>query len=224
MVADASQPVTLLIRTEVVAGREDEFRAWFARINAEEARAPGFLGAALGEPVEGLHDDWTTMLTFDSQATLDRWLASDRRRELVDEASPLVVRQGFRQLASGFERWFGGSDRRDPPPRWKLNLVILTGLYPIVMAQLLLLSPLLAWMPLPFSNLIANAMSVALLSWPVLVVLNRRLDWWLHPAPDAPADVERRGALVLAGLWAAILAAAVLANETVAVAPVEAWW
>ena len=33
-------------------------------------------------------------------------------------------------------------------------------------------------------------------------------------------DVERRGALVLAGMWAIILVVAVVANETVAIDPV----
>ncbi|MCB0970429.1 MAG: antibiotic biosynthesis monooxygenase [Acidimicrobiales bacterium] len=213
------RPVTLQIRTEVASGREQDFRAWFARINAAEAAAPGFLGAALGEPVPGVHDDWTTMLTFDSQANLDRWLASDRRRALVDEAAPMVERQAFRQLASGFEQWFpdAGAERR--APAWKVNLVILTGLYPIVMAEILFLNPLIDPIPLPFATLIGNIISVALLSWPVLTVLNRRLDWWLHPRPG-DADVERRGALVLAGMWAIILVVAVVANETVAIDPV----
>ena len=222
---EGALPVTLLIRTEVVAGREDEFRAWFARINAQEARAPGFLGAALGEPVAGVHDDWTTMLTFDSQANLDRWLASDRRQALVDEAAPLVERQAFRHLRSGFEQWFAhGSGQPDAAPAWKLNLVILTALYPIVMAEILFLNPLIAWLPLPFSNLIGNAISVALLGWPVLTVLDRRLDWWLRPGPDAPPGVERRGILVLGVAWVVILALAIVANETVAITPVDAWW
>lgn len=197
--APAERSSTAVIFTEVEPGSEEGFRRWDDEIAAAQARWPGYVGSTLQAPVEDVQDQWLTMVTFDSEAHLEAWLGSDERAALLKEEEGMAHDTATRRVRSGFEGWFdfrraGGPGR---PAPWKLNLVILVGLYPIVMPEILYLNNKLAWMNLAFSNLIGNVLSVAFLGWPVLAVLTKLMGWWIQPDPRASRSTDLKGALVL---------------------------
>jgi hypothetical protein len=215
------QAATAVIRTTVAPDDVARFRDWHQRIDAAQSRRPGYVGCALQEPVPGVQDDWVTILAFDSRADLDVWLASEERAGLVAEAQGFAHDTDLRTVESGFEEWFrfsSGSGAEDGPAPWKLNYLILIGLYPIVMAEIIFLNPLLEWLPLALSNLIGNVLSVALLGWPVLALLSKGAARWTRPGGTPRSDLV--GALVALAVLAVLIATFWVVDLNVSVDPI----
>ena len=107
------------------------------------------------------------------------------------------------RLPSPFAAWFPSDPDRPAPPLWKQGMLVLLVLYPIVMLELRFLNPLLApLMPAP-ATFIGNAISVALVTWPLMPVTVFCLGWWLQPAPQRRLRTTLFGLALIALLYAA---------------------
>ncbi len=203
----APRSATAVILTKVEPGQEEAFQRWNAEITAAQAHWPGYVGANLQAPVAGVQDQWVTMVTFDSSAHLDAWLGSEERSAFLAKSDGVFRDTQTRRVESGFSGWFDfqRAEGAAAPPAWKFNYLILVGLYPIVMLEILFLNNKLDWMNLAFSNLIGNIFSVALLGWPVTAILSKLMGWWIQPRPDAPRSVDLRGAVVMLVTLAALV-------------------
>jgi uncharacterized protein len=60
-------------------------------------------------------------------------------------------------------------------------MVVLLTLFPVVMLELLYLSPLLQSLDLAIATFIGNLLSVAALTWLLVPRANRAFEWWLRP-------------------------------------------
>jgi len=202
----ARQPSTAVIRTRVVAGGEARFRQWSAEVSDAQSRMPGYIGSAVQEPIPGVQDQWVTLLAFDTPEHLQAWLCSPARAALLGKAETIMAGTETRVVKSGFEGWFdiGQPAGRPPSPAWKLNYLILAGLYPIVMLEVLFLNNKLAWMNLAFSTLIGNILSVAILGWPVVAILSRLMGWWIQPSARTPRSTDLKGALIMIAVFAVL--------------------
>lgn len=85
--------------------------------------------------------------TFDCAENLVRWLESDERRNLMrafDKKYGDDVRVDYPVDLAGFQAWLSAPTAKitagHPIPRWKMNLIVLAVLYPLVLA-------LAAWIP-----------------------------------------------------------------------------
>ena len=83
-------PVSVVISTRIKPGFEAAYRAWELRIAAAQTKAPGFQGYRFEPPIKGVQDDWLSVLRFDSEADLEKWLASPERLQLLEEAKPFT--------------------------------------------------------------------------------------------------------------------------------------
>ena len=99
-------PVSAVISTRVLPGKEAEYRAWERKIAAAQSKAPGLQGYRFEPPVPGVQEDFVAILRFDSEANLQAWLDSPERKKLLDEAAPLTEEFHARMARTGFEQWF----------------------------------------------------------------------------------------------------------------------
>ncbi|MEI8080428.1 MAG: antibiotic biosynthesis monooxygenase [Actinomycetes bacterium] len=195
--SESSEAATAVIMTKVSSGSEEQFLAWQKRIDGVQSTFPGYIGCETQPPVEGFQDSWVTMLRFDSPKHLDDWLASPEREALVIDADTFVEKSEVRAARSGFATWFkfGAKDDSSAPP-WKMNYIILLGLYPIVMLEIFFLNPYFDWLPISAGNFIGNVFSVGILGWPVVWALSRWMGWWLVPKGQSSKLRDWAGALV----------------------------
>jgi len=206
-------PVSAIIATRVKPGREAEYRAWERRIAAAQARAPGLQGYRFESPVPGVQDDFVAILRFDSAANLQAWLDSPERRRLLDEAAPLVDDLHARVAHTGFEQWFrdgpgDGNGAGARPPAWKMNMIVLLVLYPIVfLFGALVTTPLLLdrlHLPFPLALFLGNVVSVGL-TGALVPSIAARLGWWLAPRA-ATRGATLAGAALLGALYGLMIA------------------
>jgi antibiotic biosynthesis monooxygenase (ABM) superfamily enzyme len=197
----AQASVTEVITTRVRAGREATFRDWSARMQRAQAEFPGYRGTYLQAP-SGEQPAWTTLVRFATIGQLDAWLASPERRRLLEESAALVQYWSSRRLAGPFAGWFPPEDAGAAPASWKQSMIVLLVLFPIVMIELRFLMPQLRRFDPVFSTFLGNAISVWLLTWPTMPLVNRAFDWWLRPNPTAARQMTPVGIGFLFVLYA----------------------
>jgi uncharacterized protein len=80
---------------------------------------------------------------------MDAWLASDARARLVAEADLHSADQLHTRYLSGLEGWLAapGSPVVLPPARWKIVLISMAGIVPLLEAVTYLLAPHLTGVP-----------------------------------------------------------------------------
>jgi antibiotic biosynthesis monooxygenase (ABM) superfamily enzyme len=201
-------PVAAVISTRVKAGKEAEYRAWEQKIAAAQSNAPGLQGYRFEPPVPGVQEDCVAILRFDSERNLNDWLESPERKRLLEEAAPLTEEFHARLARTGFEQWF--RDESGQPMGaavWKMDLIVLLLLYPIVfLFGVFVHTPLFMnylKLPFPVALFLGNVVSVAMTGYLVPLVANR-FGWWL-----APKGNVTRTNLIGAGINLGIMAVCV---------------
>lgn len=193
--------VTEVITTFVEPGKEQIFQAWAERMQLSQATFPGYMGTLIQAPISDELRYWTTLLRFSSPAQLDAWLSSADRKLLLQEIEPKIATWKSYRMASPFAGWFP-SEGDSSPSAWKQTMLVLLVLFPIVMLEFKFLNPLLAGQNLVAATFIGNAISVALVSWPLMRIAVFSLGWWLRPAAKTPWRRDLLGLMLVLALYA----------------------
>jgi uncharacterized protein len=195
-------PVAAVITTRVRPGRGQEYRAWEQRIAAAQASYPGFQGYRFEPPIPGVQENYVAILRFESEKTLQGWMDSPERHRLIKEAEGLTEDVHARIVRSGFSQWF--PDAQAQAPAWKMNMIVLLLLYPVVfLFGLLIQTPLLMrGIGLPFwlALFIGNVASVLILSYLVPWV-SKGFRWWLSTTPNRSRHNDWAGVGLIVGLY-----------------------
>jgi len=202
-------PVSMVISTRIKPGQEAAYRAWEQRIAAAQSRAPGFQGYRFDPPIPGVQDDWLSLLRFDTEANLQKWLNSPERQKLLKEAEPFTEEFHTRTVRTGFEQWFSPSSGGARAPAWKQNMIVLLLLYPVVFlfgffVQTPVFSRELQW-PFAAALFVGNIASVWILSY-IVPWTSNRFGWWLSPKGDNRGVIDLKGAALILVLYAGMIA------------------
>ncbi len=162
--------------------------------------AEGFRGYEATDvypPTDSQDLNWVVVIHFDRPETLQLWLDSPVRAEWVETLRNEMGDFRLKSLPTGFAAWFAGlvnESKGGLPPSWKMALTVLLALYPTVMLLAIWVVPYVSPLGQAASMLISNALSVSLLQWAVMPVLEKLLGPWLR------ANQERQRAHSLGGL------------------------
>lgn len=194
--------VTEVIFSKVLPGKADQYREWAGRIQAEQAKYPGYRGMYLQPPKGGDGGHWTSILRFDSAEHLEAWMNAPERKVLIAETKEFIESEELMRLQTSFPGWVPLDPMTgEPPPNWKAALLVLLGLFPIVMLEMKYLSPILTGLHLHASlaTFIGNAISVALTSFATMPLFVKWFEWWLFPKT---AGATAKGVGILCVLFA----------------------
>lgn len=192
--------VTEVFVTQVNHENETAYREWMAKIHQAEAKFPGFRGVYMQSPITSGGVHWITLLQFDTPENLDHWLNSPERKTVLEEAKSLITSLESHRMISPYAGWFASVAKGGKlPPLWKQTMLILLVLFPIVMLEFKYLSPLTAGLNISLATFIGNAISVTLISWPMMPIAIWFLGWWLSP------NSERRWQATFVGTFIVIL-------------------
>lgn len=202
-------PVSAVISTRLKPGQEEAYRIWEQRIAAAQARSPGFQGYRLEPPTPGVQDSWLAIVRFDSDANLDRWMKSAERLQLIKDSELFSDEIHARVVRSGFDQWFRtGNSAESQPPSWKMSMIVLLALYPVVfLFDYFVQTPLLRGrLALRFWDalFIANIFSVVVLDF-LVPRIRARFDWWLKPQEQIGSRLHWKGFWLILGIYATLL-------------------
>ena len=200
---------SVVISTRLLPGQESQYRSWERRIAVAQSKAPGFQGYRIEPPIEGVQDDWLSIIRFDSQQNLDNWLKSPERLQLVKESESFTDRFETRVVHSGFDQWFPGTKSGGPSaPVWKQNMIVLLMLYPeVFLFGSFVQQPLFMkrmhwpfWLALFAGNTVGILLMNKLVPW-----TSDRFAWWLTPEKSAEKKTTIIGLAVVLSLYALML-------------------
>jgi uncharacterized protein len=175
------EPVSVLFSRRVRKRREADFEAWARGVTAAAQGFPGHVSASvLRVPGSG---DYHVLYTFTDRSTLNAWLDSGERARWMAKVGEMTEAERGLQRMTGLETWFTlpGDDvpPRKPPPRWKMWLVTVAAIYPLILALFGVLAPRIADLPLPLRALIFPLVLVTLMTYAVMPLVSRLLRRWL---------------------------------------------
>ena len=179
LLSQKAEPVTVTVARRVAVGREREFEQWYDGIIGAACRFPGFLGSGVLRP-HTTGQDWHVVYRFADPESLQRWESSPERAEWLRRADDMVEETGVARV-SGLETWFSLPGRTAPAPaRWKMALVTLVAIVPLVLLMNLTVLPLLSGWPLVARTLVFSGTLTALMTWVVMPRMTRLFRRFLY--------------------------------------------
>jgi uncharacterized protein len=201
--------VTAVVSHSVRPGRERDFAHWQDKARRLQEKSPGFMGFELFEPVPGIQDRWVAVFRYDTREHLDEWLASEARAKLLEEGREYFAEYDLRQIGSAFSGWFRfGGAVAGAPSNWKQGLSVLLALYPTVSVLNLTVGHQLQALRMPafLALFIGNTLSVGILTWVLMPLVNRVFAFWLRPAKARSIGTNVTGAAVIVACYLVFLA------------------
>jgi hypothetical protein len=173
-------PVTVTVARRVAPGCERDFEDWYDGIIGAASRFPGFLGAGILRP-HAMGGEWHVVYRFADAEDLRRWEASPERAQWLVRAERFAEETGVHRV-SGLETWFAMPGRTAPaPPRWKMFLVTLAAIVPLVLLMNVLVLPVLSGWPMLARVLVFSGTLTGLMTWVVMPRMTRLFRRFLYP-------------------------------------------
>ena len=173
------EPATAVFTRRVKPGRGAQYEN-LARKMVETSEAfPGHLAATV------LHEqdspDYTLLYSFTDRPALQAWLDSPERRALLRQADQLAEQHLRLPPLTGLETWFTLPHRATikPPPRWKMWLVSLFAIYPLVVTFQATIVPTIKTWPLLVRSAVLPLTLLTLMTFVVMPVVTRVVQPWL---------------------------------------------
>ena len=170
-------PIHVAITRKVLPGKEDEFKQALQRFLGESFMQGGVYGAAMITSLPGADSNEIGILrTFADEAERDAFYNSKLFKDWEAYASTLTEEPNYRQL-TGLEAWFRSPE---PPPRWKMAIATLCGVYPTSLFLSFSIGPFIQnFHPALHIFIIATCM-VSMLTWVVMPLVIKIMKPWLN--------------------------------------------
>lgn len=133
--------VTLVVRHRVRSAQLTTYEVWLHRTMGVAEQFEGHLGVDVMRSRDAGLTHFTIVLRFSCTQRLQTWLDSAERKQLINEAVPLLVDGDQIEVSTANEFWFTPTGEHTQPSRWKQACVTF-----LVILPLSLLVPL-AWRP-----------------------------------------------------------------------------
>ncbi len=192
--------ITTAIATEILPGQETNYSILECKMQAAQARFPGYRGVHILPPTEQSQRMWVTLMRFDTVENLEKWMSSPERKKFMNEAKQFVKSTDIKQVAGSFPGWIPTDASGNSPPNWKAGLLVLLGLYPVVTFEIRYFMPLIDSLPMAPRDLLANAISVALTTWITMPLFVKWFGGWLFLPKQAPFKEHAKGLLIILAL------------------------
>jgi uncharacterized protein len=168
--------IHVAITRKVLPGKEEKFKDALRRFFGDSFLHGGVHGAAMMTALPGSESREIEILrTFADQTERDAFYNSKLFKDWKAYASTLTEEPIYREL-TGLEAWFRSPV---PPPRWKMAVATLCGVYPTSLFLTYVLAPHIQGLHSAFRTLIVSGCMVGLLTWVVMPQVTKVLKPWL---------------------------------------------
>lgn len=178
------EPVSTRVSRTVPATKVAQFEELLHQVITAARSFEGHLGVDVLRPEGG--GVYQIVFRYRGRAEHRAWTDSEQRHRLVAQIDELLDdgRTAEMRTVDGWEGWFvtPGYAPPAPPRRWKMALITLGALYPLVLGVTTALGTLTGpWpLPLPLGMLLTMAMTIPLMTWVIMPALTTRLGPWLR--------------------------------------------
>jgi len=168
--------IHVAITRKILPGKEQEFKESLRNFLGQSFIHDGVHGAAIISSFPGADSNEIGILrTFKDEKERDAFYNSKQFQAWESYASTLTEPAVYRQL-TGLEAWFRSAN---PPPRWKMAIATLCGVFPTSLFLYYTTSWLLKDLPVPFRLLVTATLMVGILTWVIMPFITKMLKPWL---------------------------------------------
>lgn len=185
------EPVTVIIRRRVKAGREADYEAWLLRLQADARHLPGYLGVTTQRPAATGPREYVSAVRFDSLAHLRAFETSELRQRHLAQVQAFVEGDAVWEQLTGLEFWFSAPPGTvvPQPSRPRMAVVMIAVVFSLVLVIGSLVNAAFAGLPFatpyPLRLLVTIAIEVVLMTWWLMPWITRRLAPWIYPRRQA---------------------------------------
>lgn len=173
--------IHVAITRRIRPGKEAEYEEMLRHFVQASLGFPGSRGVQLLHPVPGSGSrEYGILRSFASEADRAAFYDSPMFAQWVKDISHLVEGDYEQHDLHGLEAWFRQADA-PRPPRWKMAVATLLGVYPTSLVLGTFVGPHLHSLPHPLSALIMASGIVICLTWLVMPLVTKILHPWLRP-------------------------------------------
>jgi uncharacterized protein len=176
------QPVTLVFNHKIKKGKEEEFTKWAHGITHASLKFEGHLGSNW---IKTGDRQYILIYKFIDLEHFLKWKESAIRKKFLKEEEKLLEPHGRQQIQkiTGLETWFTipGVTMIKPPPRWKMVIATMIGIYPIGLVYQASLVPYFRDIPLLLRPVALSLILTPLLTYVIMPNLTKLLRQWLYP-------------------------------------------
>ncbi|WP_439625373.1 antibiotic biosynthesis monooxygenase [Gemmata sp.] len=173
-------PVTVVVRHRVRVGQEAAFEDWLRGVTQEALRFDGHLGFHIIRPTDPRRPEYLVLFRFDTLDHLTQWEDSAAREAWLARVAPLTTHPPARERHTGMEVWFSPPAGRAPPPRYKMVVVTVAALYPLISVVQYAVVPALGDWPLVARTLATTVLMVCVMTYAAMPLMTRVLSRWLY--------------------------------------------
>lgn len=168
--------IHVAITRKILPRKEQEFKESLRNFLGQSFIHDGVHGAAVISSFPGADSNEIGILrTFKDEKERDDFYNSEQFQQWESYASTLTEPAVYRQL-TGLEAWFRSAT---PPPRWKMAIATLCGVFPTSLFLYYVTGWLLIDLPVPFRLFITATLMVGILTWVIMPFITRLLKPWL---------------------------------------------
>ncbi len=182
------EPVTVVIRRRVRAGREAEYEQWLERLQVDARGLPGYMGATTQRPAADGLRVYVSVIRFATLAALEAFETGDLRRRHLTAVADIVEDDAVWERRTGLEFWFTPPPGAIVPQPSRPRMVLLMTI--VVTSLVLTIGSAVGWVaerapvpvPAPVRLLVTVAIEITFMTYWLMPRLTRRLASWIHPA------------------------------------------
>ena len=175
--------IHVAITRQVRAGCEAEFEEKLRRFAQKSFDHSGTRGVQILSPAPGANSrEYGILRSFATESDRNAFYQSPMFKAWETEVAGLVEGTYQQHDLHGLEAWFYPAGQPHPP-RWKMALATLLGVYPTSLALGTFVVPYLHGFPKPLASFIVASCMVICLTWLVMPQVTKVLHRWLQPKP-----------------------------------------
>ncbi|MBF0316696.1 MAG: antibiotic biosynthesis monooxygenase [Nitrospirae bacterium] len=173
------ETVTIIVSWKIKPGREPEFETGLEGVIEAAKKFDGHQGVRVKKP-DMPGGEYVIIFRFNNVENLKKWEASDIKRDWLVRAEAFKEKDPIMQKFTGLDFWFTQPGTvSQGPPRYKIVIVTVAAIYPLLNALNFVVNPLIIVLPSFFQEILKTTILVSLLTYVVMPFLTRILAFWL---------------------------------------------
>ena len=177
---DSTSATTVLVNHVVAAEKREAFLTSLQDLLKNFHAAPGAKGCMVFQHQEGDFVRFTILQRFASPADHEAWVKTGDFARWQAAVEPLKPVLEHVRSYHGMEALFAAGQSPDAPPRWKMALLLLIGVFPLSLAMSAWCGPALASISPLTGALITSPLMVGLMTYVVVPLLTKIFAGWLQ--------------------------------------------
>lgn len=172
---------TLVVKRLVMPGHEKQYEHSIGNLIAHAERMDGYMGINIARPASKKHPLYVFSAKFDTVRNLQKFKESDFRKACLKELQGISLAPIKERTINKLDWWFALPGSHFEIPHYKMILVTILAIYPIVFALNMLFYPMHDVLETAVKTLFVVIVTITVMSYITLPLTLKLLQRWLHP-------------------------------------------